>query len=1114
VLLSVPAESWREPPKQQYVSDLLGHFEKRLAAAVSRGPLARFVIGRTTPRIDVVSLETAHRTAEAIVNHVLGRTDVPLPIDPAAYSDDEELRGRLRRLGSHAGMFRRDTGIDGRYLGFPFLLARDARARSAAVKPRIAPVFLWPIAWDLDPAGARASTVAFDREREEVRLNPALEGLLGQAEFARWRSARDDLLAHPGLRVADAMDVLAHLAEPRGRTLVGVPGKDTKLAPGTRALVAAAALFNAEFTGQSVSEDLRQLRGKPLAGTAADVMLRVGHRPAPVAEPHLPERERYLTAACDPSQDDALLRSRTLPGLLIEGPPGTGKSQTIVNIVGEAIGRGESVLVICQKQAALQVVQKRLDAEGLSGRLFSVTDVNRDRDALVRALRDQLPLARSTAPSVLSALRRRREEKAARIESLEGEIDRRHLALHTPVDDTGLSYRSVLGELIGVGSAGPVIEVPRLRPLLDALSAGELSSLEEACGPLAHLWLTSAYEGSPLSALVPFAVDYGVERTLAEDLNAFETAEAARVAALDQGDGFETEEPEPLREWLARAVQILDAMAPETRTRLAEWLDLFRPGSDPETDGGRIAFRLAAIRSGLKRAEAHAPDSALATALAGIDDSILVSGIADLTAHATRPGFLRRLLPTWRNLANRVGAFAAEMGGDASAPFLIQLRRASKREADVRPHRRALLQALSALRLPAAGHHTNAGEVLDRAAEVLASLETVRTLAALVLACPVPEACVAAVRQGTSVAWQDVRDRFLRALVRHGLREASESALMSLTTWFSGTWLADCKSAICQGLPTAALTRPVAGALCSLAAYQRYRARVPGLPPAAVKVFAALRQLESQLLLLSEADLDGVVRRTLRREALLAIKGRLETNHPELLYGREELEAKVSALAALDAEMRALNRELLGRGIDAGKLGSEAAWDDVTRLAGPRKRRLRELLDGGPEIGLMHLRPVWLMNPDVASRVLPLKAGLFDLVVYDEASQMPVEHAVPTLYRAKRAVVSGDEKQMPPSSFFTGTVEDDEDDDVGEMDESATEAERLALEEGWNRREVKDCPDLLQLARSVLGTAMLQIHYRSNYRELIHWEFPRLCRGGSRSLTFPGVCPDFLATAL
>ncbi len=95
----------------------------------------------------------------------------------------------------------------------------------------------------------------------------------------------------------------------------------------------------------------------------------------------------------------------------MEGPPGTGKSQTIVNIVGEAIGRGESVLVICQKQAALQVVQKRLDAEGLGGRLFSVTEVNRDRDAIVRALREQLPAARATDPGALAALRRRREDR-------------------------------------------------------------------------------------------------------------------------------------------------------------------------------------------------------------------------------------------------------------------------------------------------------------------------------------------------------------------------------------------------------------------------------------------------------------------------------------------------------------------------------------------------------------------------------------------------------------------------------------------------------------------------------------------------------------------------------
>lgn len=975
VLLSVPEASWREPPKQQYVSDLLGHFEKRVAAGVSRGPLARFVIGRTTPRIDVAGLGTAQRPAEALVNHVLGRTDIPLALDPAAYAEDDDLRGRLRRLGSHAGMFRRDTGIDGRYLGFPFLLARDARARSAAVKPRIAPVFLWPVAWDLDAVAARASTLAFDREREEVRINPALEGLLGQAEFARWRSARDDLLARPGLRVSDAMDVLAHLAEPHGRTLANIPGKDTRLAPGTRALVAAAALFNAEFTGQAVAEDLRQMRDRPLTGTAAEIMLRVGAPPPMAPGAAVPERDRYLTAGSDPSQDDALLRSRALPGLLVEGPPGTGKSQTIVNIVGEAIGRGESVLVVCQKQAALQVVQKRLDAEGLGERLFSITDVNRDRDAIVRALRSQLPAARATDPGVLAALRRRREDKAGRIESLEGEIDRRHRALHAAGDGTGLSYRAVLGELIGTEAAGLVIDAPRLRTLLGRLDGGALSALEETCGPLARPWLGSSYENSPLCVLLPFAVDDGVERTLAEDLATFAAAEAARAVTLNHDDGFETENPAALTAWIARTEPVLGGLSSETRSRLADWVDLFRPAAGPGTAGGRLISQVAGIGAAMEPPDGPGPDAVLASRLAGIDDGELTARLADLRAHAARPGLLRRLLPSWRALVRRAGAFAQESGVDLSEPSLRRLREAAELEVRVRPHRRALAGARSALRLPAAGRALDATEVSEGARSLLSVLEAVRDGASCVLACPVPEASDAAARRGTAEAWNALRERIGRACARHRLRQASRAALRPLASWFAEGWLTDCEGMIQKGEPTAALTGPVTERLRLLAAYQRFRARVPGLLPEAVQAFAALRQLESQLALVPEADLDGVVRRTLRREALLAAKGRLETTHPELLFGREELEAKVAALAALDAEMRALNRELLGRGIDAGRLGTQMAWDDMTRLARPKKRRLRELLDGGSDLGLTHLRPVWLMNPDVASRVLPLRRG-------------------------------------------------------------------------------------------------------------------------------------------
>ncbi len=90
------------------------------------------------------------------------------------------------------------------------------------------------------------------------------------------------------------------------------------------------------------------------------------------------------------------------------------------------------------------------------------------------------------------------------------------------------------------------------------------------------------------------------------------------------------------------------------------------------------------------------------------------------------------------------------------------------------------------------------------------------------------------------------------------------------------------------------------------------------------------------------------------------------------------------------------------------------------------------------------------MIPDVVSQVLPRTAGLFDLVVFDEASQMPVEHALPSLFRAKRVVVSGDEKQMPPSSFFSTRMESDE------VDGDEDDFSRWRFDGSGARREGRD----------------------------------------------------------
>jgi primosomal replication protein N'' len=113
-------------------------------------------------------------------------------------------------------------------------------------------------------------------------------------------------------------------------------------------------------------DDLRRLKARGPDATALAALLRIVKTDVsnpPCAPPR--EIDRFLSAESDPSQEAAVFAARHAPGLLLEGPPGTGKSQTIVNIIADAIGRKKSVLVICQKHAAIDVVRKRLEREGL-----------------------------------------------------------------------------------------------------------------------------------------------------------------------------------------------------------------------------------------------------------------------------------------------------------------------------------------------------------------------------------------------------------------------------------------------------------------------------------------------------------------------------------------------------------------------------------------------------------------------------------------------------------------------------------------------------------------------------------------------------------------------------
>src|SRR5262249_5608693 len=153
----------------------------------------------------------------------------------------------------------------------------------------------------------------------------------------------------------------------------------------------------------------------------------------------------------------------------------------------------KSLLIVCQKQAALEVVRKRLAAEGLEQRIVMVTDVNRDREPIVRAVREQVEALLSRPGGDAPHWQRERAELAARIEALENELDRYHAALHQIDTQTGLSYRSVLGELLALRDSAQPLTVAALRIVLGALDPARVAGLEETCAPLVRYWLPAKF---------------------------------------------------------------------------------------------------------------------------------------------------------------------------------------------------------------------------------------------------------------------------------------------------------------------------------------------------------------------------------------------------------------------------------------------------------------------------------------------------------------------------------------------------------------------------------------------------------------------------------------------
>ncbi|MGE2736075.1 DUF3320 domain-containing protein [Mycolicibacterium vaccae] len=759
------------------------------------------------------------------------------------------------------------------------------------------------------------------------------------------------------------------------------------------------------------------------------------------AEIDLDALSTAVPVPADASQLQAVADAVAGRTFVLEGPPGTGKSQTITNLLAHAMASGRRVLFVAEKRAALDVVKKRLESVGLGELSLDI----HDKSARPAAVRAQIKHALELRLSHDADLLRTKLQVA---ESSRYSLARYAERLHERNAVGQSLYTARSSELAADQDVTP-LTVPRslitnTDPTVFDSVAQALRTLPEKVDDARprpnHPW--AFIEVVPASGLDPAGIHAAAV--------AFDAALAKLVGggvALDVVGKYDS--PEVLDVW----------------ARL--------------TDEPR--YPLAAVDA-LHTAPWQAHVAGIERTLAGLN---------------TKPGWLATVTPAAMDLD--IPAIHAEAAAADESGFFGRKKR-----------RRAVLEKLSSV-LTVDPTEVKLKTLSALTADLQASHEVVTALRQQVAALPTPlfdrpwnplvdtdvhhlSQSLAALRrvgQVLSANTADVRVADLRQF--YGATEAGEmsATLRALaTSWRSLMAATGCSPE---------QLRRWAGERWFIRRWWDTRADRKLESTATIERWVTLLQHVQPLLIADMADA--------RREILA---GRVVAEDASLAFDRgvaiasiaERLEASGLSEFDVTAHGKAIGRftasatairDELRRSIPAELLAARTfdAYADSGQI-GLLKRQLdkkrggmsvRALMDNFGDL-ITRILPCTLMSPDSVARFFPASADVFDIVVFDEASQIRVADAIGAMGRAKSVVVVGDSKQMPPTSFADASAS------VDDPDEDAN-PEVVADEESI----------LSECVQSQVPQQWLSWHYRSQDEALI--AFSNIHYYNGRLASFP-----------
>lgn len=748
--------------------------------------------------------------------------------------------------------------------------------------------------------------------------------------------------------------------------------------------------------------------------------------------------DRYLPSAtfcplhADSSQLRAVYAAAEGRTFVLQGPPGTGKSQTITNLIAHCLTVGKRVLFVAQKRAALDVVHKRLTDVGLGPFCMELHSNKTTKESFRAQLREALGVAGTGSSEHWEAETNRLAEQRRVLNEYVHN-------LHQP-RAFGKSAYWVISRLIGRGSE-PKVMLDLGDP--NGRTSEEFEQLRASVRELAEAARVSGDpSGHPLGSVRLSDWTYGIEddarkaiQDADEALRCLSTAASSTLP--DLGLTVDTASLSDLRlageltALLATAPSVTQAILSEpewqrTKSELAEQIELGqgcaarRSTLLESSTEGLLALDLPALieklqarkeawfwkkwrlgvfvqkvvravrKDGKKPKDLIALEEELVQALAVVEDSAKLEAQSEV---------LSRFFGTfWEGLESRWDELQRIV--EWSDRYRTILDRAPGADLDEKLKTRGAWVRLATEGRSLFVSEAPAAQQAQAFRDAVQDLESQRTHLGSLL------------QLDAQQAWGEVADASMFEKVETTLRNLTEN-VQRLREW---SYYQASRSAVVK-LHLAELAE----------ALERGEIGVHQLEPVFEHSFA-----------------DWWARTILK--SIPSLAGFIGDRHDLKIREFREHEAEIADLTRKETFARIASR--MPRLAAAGKrspASSEAGL--LQRFAQGGRKTIRRIFKECPN-ALAKYKPCVLMSPLSVAQFIGADFPKFDMVVFDEASQMPTYDAIGAIARGNQLLVVGDSRQLPPTSFFErqkGDEEYNEDDLPEELESILEEAEAAGI---------------------------------------------------------------------